>query len=545
MRIQLPLALQTATTRADASRRNEALQAGNIVRGEVAESSAGQVVLRLPGGGLVRARVVSEVRLSEGEHVALQVMGNEGGQAVLRLLPDVDAVDVALRSLVQRSGLPGDEQARALADLMLEHGMPVDPEVLGAAYRILQQQPSLAPRIALFMAANGLTATKEELMALGRMVSGVTTDAQISALLGQIVDLAASLESAAAVPAGGGALETQAPSQAAPLQEAQGATLAPAQDGARQSGPLPGQAADLRELPMPGPQVSAAMSRLIHTHFPLAARALPAAEWAAPLAAAAREASLMPHEAAAPFLGDFVDALPSYLTPEQKNALTDMLRTVADALRPPDTMLGTNLQGPERLRALAGELRVLFAQDAADLPRAADALRPGLVAARRELVAMGVPSDNPVMAAAQQTLAQVRVADSFARFAYVQIPMQQDGRDTSVELYVMKRGGGRKRIDPERATMLVALNTQYMGRVESMIQVEGKSVSLRFRLQSQEALEHLRGHALSLHEQFLQRGFRLGDVRCALLAQPVTPVTVEEELSRAFGASEGQVYIYI
>jgi len=66
---------------------------------------------------------------------------------------------------------------------------------------------------------------------------------------------------------------------------------------------------------------------------------------------------------------------------------------------------------------------------------------------------------------------------------YFQIPLKIFDKNTNGELYILKRNNGRKRIDPQNATVFLSLDTENLGQVDSLISVNKKNVSLNFRLE--------------------------------------------------------------
>ncbi len=100
----------------------------------------------------------------------------------------------------------------------------------------------------------------------------------------------------------------------------------------------------------------------------------------------------------------------------------------------------------------------------------------------------------------------------------------------------------RRRIDPENTAILIGLVTQNMGRVESLIRVEKKNVSLAFKVEDEEAIPLVRERARELSQAFKEYKYTLIETKVSpLRGQPATIENAEEVLRAA--VSRPQAYV--
>ena len=119
---------------------------------------------------------------------------------------------------------------------------------------------------------------------------------------------------------------------------------------------------------------------------------------------------------------------------------------------------------------------------------------------------------------------------------YMQIPLSIDSseRNSNAELFIMKRGGKRKKINPDDATLLVALNTNNIGRVESLIHVKNKNVSLNIRAENDSIISVLKEGSTYLHNALSDRGYKLSRATFAISEKRVSASNAIKEANKNF-----------
>ena len=157
------------------------------------------------------------------------------------------------------------------------------------------------------------------------------------------------------------------------------------------------------------------------------------------------------------------------------------------------------------------------------------------------------PQSTPAKAAALSRIELledgVRLIDNLNnRHQYFQIPFNHAGRDAELELFVMKRGGKKKRIDIEDATLFLALNTDNIGRVEALVHIgKNKNVSLNLRAGNERILALMRERRVDLHDAFTKIGYKLARVTFMTLEENITAATAVTHANKLFHGSRNLV----
>lgn len=124
---------------------------------------------------------------------------------------------------------------------------------------------------------------------------------------------------------------------------------------------------------------------------------------------------------------------------------------------------------------------------------------------------------------------------------YVQIPLNISGFNTTGELYIMKKEKNRKRIDPHNVTMLIALDTQNIGHIETLIDVKDKNVGINLRAEDQKVMDFIKENFRHLYGSLQDKGYRLVDVKYRLIEEKTNLINAERTTSREFG--DGRVSV--
>ncbi|HOM02732.1 MAG TPA: flagellar hook-length control protein FliK [Acetivibrio sp.] len=115
---------------------------------------------------------------------------------------------------------------------------------------------------------------------------------------------------------------------------------------------------------------------------------------------------------------------------------------------------------------------------------------------------------------------------------YFQIPFKIFDKNTTGELYILKRNNGRKRIDPQNATVFLSLNTENLGQVDSLISVNKKNVSINLRLEKSEIYDFIKENYIELYEGLLKKGYKLVNIKYRLIDEKVNLLNVQEVLAK-------------
>ncbi|OPX42492.1 flagellar hook-length control protein FliK [Ruminiclostridium hungatei] len=129
--------------------------------------------------------------------------------------------------------------------------------------------------------------------------------------------------------------------------------------------------------------------------------------------------------------------------------------------------------------------------------------------------------------------------------SYVQLPLSIFDRNTTGELYMLKKGSKNKKLDPENMTVLISLDTDNLGRVDTLLSVSRRNISTNFRLENSEVFPLLRDNHKMLYNSLLEKGFRLVDYTYRLMDEPISIVNFETEAKKEFLKSSSSIDITI
>lgn len=124
---------------------------------------------------------------------------------------------------------------------------------------------------------------------------------------------------------------------------------------------------------------------------------------------------------------------------------------------------------------------------------------------------------------------------------YYQMPVNLSGQNTTAELYIMKRQQSKKRIDPHNSTMFVSLDTNNLGRFETLIDVKGNNVTMNFRTEKQEINDFIKENIKFLYTGLSESGYKLADIRYALIDSATPPMKLEQLLSKMMESNRSKV----
>ena len=116
---------------------------------------------------------------------------------------------------------------------------------------------------------------------------------------------------------------------------------------------------------------------------------------------------------------------------------------------------------------------------------------------------------------------------------FLQIPLLINDNTTAAKLYVFKDGKREKRIDPEDATVVVALDLMNLGHLESMIRVKGKTVDLTFRTENKSIGNMIEKNVRMLKEALGEKGYYLSPIRVINLEQPFSLLSLEAMINES------------
>lgn len=122
--------------------------------------------------------------------------------------------------------------------------------------------------------------------------------------------------------------------------------------------------------------------------------------------------------------------------------------------------------------------------------------------------------------------------DINANQTFVHIPVNFEYKNTTCELYVLRKNPKRKKIDPENATMFLSLETENMGQVESLVNIQNKNITMNLRLDNQEVISHFKENFKDLYQILDDVGYKIVDIRYKIIDTDINVVNASAELQR-------------
>lgn len=129
--------------------------------------------------------------------------------------------------------------------------------------------------------------------------------------------------------------------------------------------------------------------------------------------------------------------------------------------------------------------------------------------------------------------------------SYVQIPLSIFNQNTTGELFMLKKGSKSRKFDPLNMTVLISLDSNHIGRIDTLLSIDKKNISTNFRLENSEVFDYLKENHRLLYLSLLEKGFRLVDFTYRLMEEPISVVNFEAEAKKQFIKSPNNIDIVI
>ncbi len=498
------------------------LKQGDFFTSEVLEVRGETALLRTAQGALLTARLLADLGLAAGDYVETVVDEASGGRYVLRLLE-------VSRQNVQ----PGNSEAGASAGAAAQN---MRAQVLHNAMTMMKKNAGLDPKIAEFLARNGIADTPENIETLARLARG---EQRIAQVLTQMQGEAASAKTVAENTAAAAAR----PTAFEPVARAMVIETAPPSTGQEAAGTAVISEPVLNNMtPESKPQAVPTPNQV----------PLPQAGGAAPqntglTGTAAQdipEAALTPGAAA-------TQAETQTSAKTAAEGMTQQPGQTDTEIMKPGTVAGQS-ENKQEPTALLRQLLTFFVdlKDKETLPAQLKRAVEELPEQIKELkLSMQTPDNidrNTLAHKAESLDRQMTLMSEVKRFDCYHIPlMGKNNEPGTAELFVYRQRRRKKETEPETYAVLLGLDTQHMGRVEAMIRAAGRSVTLEFALEQAELSDAFAEGAAELEPLIAQTGYRLSQVSVRELSTRTTVLNAEEALTQGQAANTGGLDIKI
>ncbi len=137
------------------------MSVGNVFEGNVNSMENGVVILGLPDGKTIQARLDSGVSVNVGQSMFFQVKSNNGAQIAIRPFSNGFAGNPTLLAALDAASLPANPKMLTMVNAMMEESMPIDKQSLLAMARLVAGNDTMDVNTIVQMAKLGIPITEE------------------------------------------------------------------------------------------------------------------------------------------------------------------------------------------------------------------------------------------------------------------------------------------------------------------------------------------------------------------------------------------------
>lgn len=494
-------------------------EVGDTIRGRIVELLGESISIRTSSGQLFTAALMSEAEVALGQRIELQIskITDEGVFAELTSKSPKSAeasVEGKLKQLFMQLDIKPEHSNIQAAKLLLKFNMPVTKENIINLQSTQKNIESLAqadPSKVIALLQTELNINDTEINTIMKQAAVVET--QRSKVADASVKIAEASKPAEVIAKTIPQVQTQETDKLPemPQNSAKSSVLEKAADNNTKA-----IISELvRELDISATESHAPkLEKLVNT----IAKALETA------------AHIKPEHTA------YMKAKEIEITPKMMKSLVDNdfgLNKLSKQLEGLEKLVDTLEQKGADVKEVKQEFKKLFIkpEDFQDKEKVTESFKDILKTAAKveQLVKEhGLESkvDTAVLQDTKTNLDFVRVINN--NINYIQIPIQLNENKTTADIYVFQNKKKSKDINPESATILIALDLFSLGHLESLISVQKKKVDVTFKVEKEEFKKVIRGSADILKNALEARGYRLNPLNVIDMKEKFNLLELEE-----------------
>jgi hypothetical protein len=141
---------------------------------------------------------------------------------------------------------------------------------------------------------------------------------------------------------------------------------------------------------------------------------------------------------------------------------------------------------------------------------------------------------QPPLQASTALASQLSLGSELGGMLYTQIPLRSESEHSTADLYIVKRDRGAKNIDDANATVALCIETEYLGRVESLIRIEKNDLTLRFRVETEREAKFIKSRLSELRALDFPAQYTLRGASVTLADEPLTLDNATRTLQKEF-----------
>lgn len=523
---------------------------GESTTAEVVAVDGKQVTLKTADGTEVKTEFPAGTQVVPGDSVELTMV--EKGQNMVHLkLSAINGQTVNLEAddlqvYLMKQGVQPSQINQNAAELLVRHQISPTPERIAQLFEIAARFPELPSSVAVFMADNQIPATQENVDAIMKWVADPASLGKDVAQLGAMIT-----EAGAAQESGAGVSSMQPDVLADAMVKEFVGKASPAQRGAVTEASVRELAARISTME-PQEAMTAIREFVAQTGLPQGERQGLELLLAAGYRVASAEGEPAGNTVQTPDMGTANTKAENNKTADAEIARPGTAQTTERTEI--KTQNGAQGERPAQQagaqptvdKGAAGEAKQLlnmlekfFAPIRKDVPADAKTLeatlknQQSLADAVKAGVTRMLGEQSPAAQRTNDLSAQARLGNQMDNFYYCQVPFQMNNEKNTAELYVFQRNRGKEDGEAEHVTVLIALDTQNIGRVESVMRAAGESLSIEFRVETDRVEAYLSSARDEFAADMEEGGFHIDQVTVRKIDEPITPLNAMKVLEKA------------
>jgi hypothetical protein len=530
------------------------LEKGDVIRAKVIEVTSDEAVLRLSNGSIIKAKTLEVLNAKSGQTITLTVASKSEGTVILESVKDATRIDIKpdiLKSLLETIGIRPNVRNMELASEFLKEGAPITADNMEAAAELMKSMPGLSPEKTAFLVSRGLDAGKIQIDVLNRFLDGDLKLGhqlkEIQAILTQISDTQENVQASRPVTDMQAKISNEPVNQQLfVLTKDSSVQVSTSQRMAENvTNPSPSGTIEIRTGEEGLAPEAIADDATFAGNLSEKAAETPSAEKSSGGMPAEIEYEQVSTDPKAEQQSSKTVDTPNMMKQQQVATQTSTLKESGQL---------SARQAEDGVSSLVEAVKELFVKtDSSKLASEIDMDKLNNDLAQRMELLKAATSysqakdsnvSKDLSTAANLVSNTLKLINHLNEnnMLYYQIPINLSGYETTAELYIMKRGQQtRKRIDAHNTLMFISLDTNNMGRIETLADVKDDTITINIRTESNEINDFIKENAKHLYSGIKACGYRLAGIRYAVIDSPATPMQQEKLLSAMQGLNHGKV----
>jgi len=509
------------------------LSPGDVVRAQILDYISNEVLLKLFDSTTVMASVPEDFSEEIGKYTNFVVKENLPDKLVLEEVknakPELSKEDANILKTLTQLGIPKTDDNIKLAKTITENNLPITKEFFESTANLINSYKDVDIPKAVIMEANKIDATPASVKQLGLLEKGsISLGNELNELISMLDDATdnqvETIENKTMVkPAEVKAVTTVSPKEGQPLNTEADAAIN------KNSGLTP------KNDEKDNVGVQKELNKSNATDKP---------EFNAKSFLKLVEESLKQNSKQ-----DIVDEIVKKSSNEQEKTTiksdddnkTQVKKAEGNEPLNYDKKITSELK--KEVEKLFVKLEDIQNDKKVDLEKNIKSLGDKLEKIKEDINALNPPNKEVLIQKADNIINQLKFIDDIKSFGYyVPIPMKLNGTLGQADLYVLKRNKNKK-VNPEDATVFLALDTVNMGRVETLLLINKKTISLNVRLEDKVYEDYVKTRFIDLYNMLGKKGYKLTDIKYRRINEPTNIFNINKVAKDIMSSNSGGVDI--